>query len=104
MTTIRVLTETIIGFAAAAASLPGAKGATHCARFTRIRWVKKGVRGVKLEAVKVGNSWVTSQEALARFFAATTAQAGGTTEPERTPAQRTKDSMAAIAQLKAAGW
>ncbi|AWM39364.1 DUF1580 domain-containing protein [Gemmata obscuriglobus] len=35
------------------------------------RWVSKGIRGIKLEAVKVGKSLVTSREAVTRFIAAT---------------------------------
>jgi hypothetical protein len=33
-------------------------------------WVTRGVRGVKLEATRVGNCWRTSAEALRRFLEA----------------------------------
>jgi hypothetical protein len=31
-------------------------------------WIKRGVRGVRLEAVRVGGQWRTSAEALQRFY------------------------------------
>ena len=103
-TTPRVLAETTIGLTAAAASLPGSKGAGRCARFTVARWITHGVRGVKLEGVKVGGSWKTSREAVARFLAATTAAAGGHAVPERTPAERAKTNRRLDRELAAAGW
>jgi hypothetical protein len=45
---------------------PGRKGRpTNVA--TVYRWIKKGVRGVKLEGIRIGGSLYTSQEALQRF-------------------------------------
>lgn len=35
------------------------------------RWHKRGINGVKLEAVKLGNSIVSSKQALTRFLQAT---------------------------------
>lgn len=40
---------------------------------TALRWVTRGVRGVRLEAVRLGGRWVTSLEALDRFAARLTA-------------------------------
>lgn len=37
---------------------------------TLFRWVQKGVKGHRLEAVRVGAIWHTSIEAIARFLAA----------------------------------
>jgi hypothetical protein len=34
---------------------------------TALRWVVRGVRGVKLDAIRLGGRWVTSLEALNRF-------------------------------------
>lgn len=36
---------------------------------TVFRWTKKGVRGVRLEATRVGGRWYTSDEAVDRFLA-----------------------------------
>lgn len=41
------------------------------------RWIQRGVRGVKLETVLIGGRRYTSEEALGRFFARTTAAADG---------------------------
>jgi hypothetical protein len=37
------------------------------------RWITRGLRGVKLETVKIGGTTCTSEEALRRFFAALSA-------------------------------
>lgn len=53
-------------FAEAAATLPAVRGKRiHVS--TLWRWATKGVRGVKLEAVRLGSRWMTSSEALERF-------------------------------------
>jgi hypothetical protein len=36
---------------------------------TALRWAQRGIRGVRLEAVRLGHRWVTSLEALDRFAA-----------------------------------
>ena len=41
------------------------------------RWRIRGVHGIKLESVLVGGKRYTTEEALNRFFAATTAAADG---------------------------
>lgn len=48
------------------------------------RWTSKGVRGVKLDHLRVGRRVVTTREALQRFFQAV-AEAPA---PERAPQQR----------------
>ena len=35
---------------------------------TITRWIVTGIRGVRLEAATAGRRWVTSREALERFF------------------------------------
>ena len=44
---------------------------------TAVRWRIRGARGVKLETILAGGTRYTSHEALARFFARTTAKADG---------------------------
>jgi hypothetical protein len=34
---------------------------------TLMRWIRKGVKGVRLEATRLGGRWVTSPEAIQRF-------------------------------------
>ena len=47
------------------------EAAAHCRVEPRtiIGWIRHGVRGVRLEAVRYGWKWQTSHEALARFAA-----------------------------------
>ena len=40
------------------------------------KWIKQGLRGVKLEATFIGGRLVTSREAVSRFIAATNANRG----------------------------
>jgi hypothetical protein len=67
----KLLSETVLGFAAAGRRLPGRDG-KHVHPATLTRWALNGVRGasgetIRLEAVRVGGRWVTSAEALERF-------------------------------------
>lgn len=41
---------------------------------TLYRWISRGRAGVRLEAIKVGRTWLTSREALQRFGDRLTAQ------------------------------
>lgn len=45
---------------------PASVPAPH--RITVQRWISRGIRGVKLETVRIGGSVYTSREALARFI------------------------------------
>jgi hypothetical protein len=50
---------------------PGRQGKpTHVA--TIHRWINQGVRGVRLDAIRLGGRWLTSREALQRFAQALT--------------------------------
>jgi len=75
--------EKLLTFAQAAAWLPSRP---HVA--TLHRWRLKGVHGVRLETVRIGGRRYTSQEAISRFVAATTAAADGSPPPARTARQR----------------
>ena len=37
---------------------------------TLIRWRTRGLRGVRLEAIRIGGRWFTSREAVVRFVSA----------------------------------
>ena len=67
------------------------------------RWIQRGIHGVRLESILVGGIRMSSREALARFFAATTAAANGKQTPVRTSRQRQRDIAAAEKELEAAG-
>ena len=75
--------ETLISLTDAAKLSPGRPNVT-----TVWRWRNRGVRGVKLETGLFGGRRMTSREALARFFAATTAAADGQPVRAETPRQR----------------
>lgn len=50
---------------------------------TLLRWVVRGVGGVRLEAWKVGNAWCTTERSLRRFFEKLAA--APTASPENVP-------------------
>ena len=66
---IDISTERLITFTAAARVRPPSRAGrpTHVA--TVHRWRLRGLRGVRLEAVRLGGVWYTSYEALQRFAA-----------------------------------
>ena len=66
-------------------------------RCTLFRWAFKGVRGVKLETLLIGNQRFTSKEAIARFIAA---QNPDQAAPNITPSQRQRQSLAARRELE----
>jgi hypothetical protein len=51
------------------------------------RWALKGLRGIKLETLKIGGIRVTSEAALRRFFAAVN-DAGSPPEPDHAAQHR----------------
>ncbi len=96
---IDLTTETPITLAKAAQTLPG--GAVHVS--TVHRWRMKGCRGVRLETFLRGGVRHTTQAAIERFFAATTAAADGDTSPVRTSRQREQGITAAERECEQAG-
>lgn len=70
------------------------------------RWVQKGMRGIRLEAVQLGGRRVTSSEALSRFIAALTAQSAlQSIAPEmRSPSARNRAVARANAACEGDGW
>ncbi|MEZ6126637.1 MAG: DUF1580 domain-containing protein [Planctomycetaceae bacterium] len=75
--TIDVNEETIITFSQLARSLPCRRNHRPVHVATIHRWRSRGLKGIRLESVKVGGAWHTSQEAFARFTARLTAHAEG---------------------------
>lgn len=64
---------------------------------TQWRWIRKGCRGVKLEAVQCFGAWYTTATAFSRFIQGMTQAA---LESSESPAERSEETTAA---LKAAG-
>jgi hypothetical protein len=48
--------------------LPGRRGGRRLNVSTVFRWAQVGIKGVRLEAVKIGGTLCTSEPALKRFF------------------------------------
>ncbi len=80
---IDLSSDTLLTFPQAAKYLPGNR---HISSLHR--WRLRGVRGHKLETILVGGRRFTSEEAIQRFIAATTAAADGEQPLIRTPLQR----------------
>jgi hypothetical protein len=71
---------------------------------TVFRWIVKGVRGIRLEAARLGGQWFTSREALQRFAERLTAQALPTAVDEvRTPAEMSRAADQASLRLERRG-
>ena len=67
-TRTRLARENLISFSTAVRSLPEVNGRRHSPS-TLYRWARWGIRGIRLEYLRIGRCMVTSQEALERFFA-----------------------------------
>lgn len=70
----------LLTLAEAAKLIPGRNGRKIHVKSLR-RWIVAGVRGARLQAVRVGGVWMTSQAWLDAFAAASTASALGTPCP-----------------------
>jgi hypothetical protein len=79
-----LLDETSLTLTDAAKALPPLRCGKRVHLATLHRWVQKGVRGVRLEAVRLGRTVVTSREALQRFSERLCAEGGpaSTASPE----------------------
>lgn len=64
------LSEEILTFAQAAERLPRLQQDRPVHVSTLWRWAMQGLRGIKLETIKIGGPRVTSAQALQRFIAA----------------------------------
>ena len=64
---IDLQTETVLSFSDAASHLPRRRAGKRPHVATLYRWASRGVRGVKLETIRVGGTLCTSIEALQRF-------------------------------------
>jgi hypothetical protein len=59
--------ETTLSLSQAAKQIPPSRNGKPTHVSTILRWILKGVKGVRLEGVRLGGRWVTSAEALQRF-------------------------------------
>ena len=104
--------EEVLSLADAARSLPSVHG-RRIHPSTLWRWARKGIRGVRLDYVRLGRSIVTTRAALADFarrLAAADAVPGTAAAPPQRPARRPRsearraeDISRAEARLRQAG-
>lgn len=66
---IELESETVLSLTEAAAHLPRRRAGKRPHVATMYRWAQRGLRGVKLETIRVGGTLCTSLEALQRFCA-----------------------------------
>src|SRR5690606_18271260 len=82
---IDITQETLITFAEVARALPRRRRGRPVHVSTIHRWRSPGLRGVHLEAMRVGGAWCTTWEAFARFSSQLTARDGGDPAAVATP-------------------
>jgi hypothetical protein len=75
---------------------------------TVLRWILSGVRGpgrvkVRLDAVRLGNHWCTSLEAMQRFAERLTPNLSDCPTPPRSPTARQRAANAAAKKLDSIG-
>ena len=70
---------------------------------TPMRWHARGLRGIKLEAVRIGGTWYTTLEAFARFSQRLTALAEGENVTVSTRSH-SRSHKAADSRLDDDGW
>jgi hypothetical protein len=64
---IDINSETLLTLTQAARLRPSARGGRPTHQSSVYRWISRGLRGHKLEAVRVGGTLYTSREALQRW-------------------------------------
>lgn len=72
----RILTEDVLTLTQARAEIAEATG-RRVEKSTICRWIHRGVGGTHLDAARVGNSLLTSRQALTRFIESRTAKSIG---------------------------
>lgn len=65
---IDIITETVVTFSEACRHLPRRRRGRKVHPSTIWRWAKHGLRGHRLEVIKIGGQTCTSLEAMQRFF------------------------------------
>jgi hypothetical protein len=100
---IDIHNENLINLRTAAKLRPcGRKGRpTHVS--TVHRWIQRGVRGIRLEAVRIGGSLFTSREALQRFAERLTGSPD-VSSPPRPATSDTSSTSKVDQELSRDGW
>ena len=98
------LDEQIVSLTNATKLLPARRGNRPAHVSCMFRWAKHGLRGVKLETLRVGGTICTSKQALERFFSRLAELDGPDAETARaaTPARRQREIAEASRKAEAA--
>lgn len=97
---IDLAVETVVSLNDAAKHLPRRRAGKVVHLGTLYRWIGHGVKGHKLECIRIGGSTCTSLEALQRFC--DRLSGGDTTQPQTTRTRK-KEIARAEAELAEAG-
>jgi hypothetical protein len=105
---IDILKEKLEPLAMMASRIPPARGAKKTALSTILRWILAGTKApsgetVRLEAIRLGGRWMTSQEALQRFIERLTPEVRSDAPVTRSPARRERASRRAEQELERIG-
>lgn len=101
---ISVENERLVTFPALARTLPCRRSNRPIHVSTIHRWRHPGVRGVRLEAIRIGGAWHTTWEAFYRFCAALTAAEPGMEPRQGSVGQPNAESRSADSSLATDGW
>jgi hypothetical protein len=92
---IDLMSENVLGLIEAAKRLPKGRRGRPVTLSCILRWILEGTLGpdgtkVRLEAIRLGGRWVTSEQALQRFAEQLTPVVGVTSLPAPRSPKRTK--------------
>ena len=71
------LVERLVGEGLKPASEALRDAGVRVSAWTAMRWCRTGVRGHRLESLKVGGKWMSTEQAVRRFLARTQGSQGG---------------------------
>jgi hypothetical protein len=101
---IKIDEEQVITFPGLASSLPRRRRNRPVHVSTIHRWRDPGLRGIRLEAVRIGGAWHTSWEAFSRFCERLTAAELGNNCPIVTSVGTQSEHKSADSDLAAENW
>jgi hypothetical protein len=96
--------EQLVSFSELARSLPRRRENRPVHVSTIHRWRSSGLRGVRLEAIRVGGAWHTTREAFARFCERLTAAETDDGASAVTTSVRRRAHEVADVELSSEGW
>ena len=88
-----ILAEQVVSFSELARRLPRRRNGRPTHTATVHRWRQRGLKGIRLEAIRLGGSWATSLEAYRRFCEALTRLADPSVTAPPSTVRRDEDSV-----------